>query len=138
MCPECLAEKEYCLHLALVQCLKPASHSRYDRIPVVVDQDNLLLKKVKPLPEHALEFRGGFVACHYYPDCWNGDTCRFAHSEFDRIVWSTKKFVLYGKPAWSARLGTSLPCICMQCVIDVFTLSLVVFRYYRQQSTGVL
>ena len=138
VCPECLAEKEYCLHLALVQCLKPASHSRYDRIPVVVDQDNLLLRKVQPLPGRAFQFRGGFVACHHYPNCRNGDTCWFPHSEFDRIAWSTKKLVLLkGKSTWSGYESTlhtythTLP-MCSRCHWFVH------YSGERQQSTIVL
>ena len=107
VCPDCLADKEYCLHLVLVQCLKPDSHSRNRvRVPVVVDKHSLLLREVKPLPGHAFQFRGGFVECRHYPDCWN-NACRFTHSELDRIAWSTKKFVLLkGRPAWSGYEST--------------------------------
>ena len=94
VCPQCLEEKPHCLHLALVQCFRPRGEHTDGRVPVVIDREEVLLKEVQPLPWRAFHFLGRFAMCRN-PDCRHGDSCRYPHSNLNRIAWTTKKFTLF-------------------------------------------
>ncbi len=97
VCLDCLQSNWYAIWLVKQQCLEPHRHTQPILVPAVIDQSNMALVAIRPLPAHYNKFRGQFVMCRRYPDCPAGSKCRSAHSEVEMDTWNIKKSLLKGK-----------------------------------------
>lgn len=96
VCTECYDNNPYAIWLVKVRCFQPHRHLQCEHICVVIDSENMVLEPIRPMPSHFRLFQGPFIMCKY-TTCFKGDTCGYAHCQYEADMWNFKKRLEKGK-----------------------------------------
>ena len=111
VCSECHQNDPHAIWLVKLHahCFYPQRHRSAAHVTVVIDQDQIMMEPIRPLPGNCFTFRGKFVHCCNFPDCRRGDKCRYGHSKLEVDTWNAKKRIISGeKPSINASLIHSI------------------------------
>ena len=99
VCSECLQNDPHAIWLVKLhaRCFYPQRHRSAAHVIVVIDQDQIMMEPIRPLPGNCFTFRGKFVHCCNFPDCRRGDKCRYGHSKLEVDTWNAKKRIISGE-----------------------------------------
>jgi len=105
VCSECLQNDPHAIWLVKLHacCFNPQRHRSVVHVTVVIDQEQIVMKQIRPLPGNYSTFRGKFAHCYNFPDCSDGDMCCFGHNKLEVDTWNAKKRIISGeKPCINA------------------------------------
>ena len=95
LCWDCVIYNPGDKRLGLLECRNPDLHQQRNTIRVVWDevQGHFECELLAPFshirePTQQKNFPGQFILCHYYNQCRDGDSCRYAHSISEMLYWN--------------------------------------------------
>ena len=98
VCSACLQQNPHAIWLVKCRCFEPQQHGRKQQALVIIDHDSMEMVRIRPLPHHlSVHFRGEFMQCRNYPNCYRNTECKFAHSKAECDTWNIKKKILRGR-----------------------------------------
>ena len=106
VCEDCYGNNPYAIWLVKQMCFRPKRHRGMGTVRVVIDQNCMVMREIRPMPHNSFWFRGEFVDCFFYPECPRDKECTFAHSPIECDTWNFKK-----------SLGMQLHVVYMLCVM---------------------
>jgi len=99
VCSECLQNDPHAIWLVKLHahCFNPQRHRSAIHITVVIDQEQIVMKPIRPLPANYFTFHEKFIHCYNFPDCSKENECCSGHNKLEVDTWNTKKRIISGE-----------------------------------------
>lgn len=105
VCSACLQRNPHAIWLVKCRCFEPQQHRGEEQVLVIIDHACMVMVRIRPLPHHLSHFRGEFMECRNYPNCYHNTECKFAHSKAECDTWNIKKRILGGRSQLRSQLA---------------------------------